>query len=59
MAKLTSKDIRKLPRNKKKIITFFLTLDEALEFNYMLKMNSVTTQEYLRNFVLKQIKSTN
>ena len=53
---LTGGEIRKMPKNKKKVITFFLTIDEALEFQYMLKLKKIPCQDYLRNLVLSSVE---
>jgi len=53
--KLTGKEVRALPKKDKKVITFYLTVDEALEFTYLVKSKKETTQDYLRNIVLSKI----
>ena len=42
--------------DEKKVITFYLTVDEALELNYIVKTLKVTSQDYLRNLVLECIE---
>ena len=54
--KYTGTELRKLPKTEKRIITFYLTVDEALELNYLVKCKKTTCQDHLRNMVLKEIK---
>jgi len=53
---LTGKELRKLPKGEKKIITFYLTIDEALELNYKCKCIGKTSQDHLRNITLADLK---
>ena len=57
--KLTGGEIRKMPKNEKKVITFFLTIDEALDFQYMLKIKKIACQDYLRELVLREVAKSN
>ena len=54
--KITGKELRKMPKSQKKIITFYLTTEEALELQFKVQTSNKTSQDFLRDLVLKNIK---